>query len=264
MSIDKILLQLQIDGCCIVDRVIPEDQVGTVRAEAESVTTAKGVSRTYKGLHSARGVLDSVPSFLPHLADRRVLGVAEEWFGPQLRVSFTNTLVNSPGNERSGWHADWPYNQEKAGHIPAPYADFPVQLSTLWMLSDFTVDNGATWIVPGSHRTTDNPTGTMSVDRFESYPTEIQATGQAGSVLLFDSRLWHATASNNSDGPRVGMVVRYAPWWLDLEVLMPGSDMRQRMVEEPGLPENEVPSVPPEVYESLPDKVKPLYRHWVR
>ncbi len=244
--------------------MIPRDEVAAARAEAEAATTAKGVSRTYQGLHSARGVLDSVTSFLPYLPDQRVLGVAERWFGPHVRISFPNTLVNSPGNERGGWHADWPYNQEKAAHIPAPYSDFPAQLSTLWMLSDFTVDNGATWIVPGSHRTTDNPPGAMAVDRFESYPTERQATGRAGSVLLFDSRLWHASASNNSDGLRVGMVVRYAPWWLDLEVLMPGSDTRQCMVEEPGLSENEVPAVSLEVYESLPEKVRPLYRHWVR
>ena len=45
---------------------------------------------------------------------------------------------------------------------------------------------------------------------------------------------------------------------------MPGSDTRQCMVEEPGLSENEVPAVSLEVYESLPEKVRPLYRHWVR
>lgn len=264
MKIDEILLRLKIDGWCMVEKVIPKVKVDAVRGEAEAATLAKGVSRTYEGLHSARGVLGDVPSFLPYLSDERVLGVAERWFGPHVRISFTNTLVNSPGNERGGWHADWPYNQEKGGHIPAPYADFPVQLSTLWMLTDFTAENGATWIVSGSHRTSDNPTGELPVERFQPYPTQRQATGEAGSVLLFDSRLWHSSASNRSDRLRVGMVVRYAPWWLDLEVLMPGSDARRRIVEEPGLSENEVPSVPRDIYNSLPEKVKPLYRHWVR
>ena len=110
----------------------------------------------------------------------------------------------------------------------------------------------------------DNPTGALGVDRFEQYPAEMQVTGTAGSVLAFDSRLWHATASNTSAGPRVGMVVRYAPWWLNLEVLMPGSEERKRMVEEPGLEENEVPPVPADIYERLPEDVQPLYRHWVR
>ena len=181
-----------------------------------------------------------------------------------MRISFTNTLITDPGNQRGGWHADWPYNQEKPGHIPVPYPDFPMQLSTLWMLSDFTLENGGTLIVPGSHRTSDNPTVTMGVDRLDKYPTEMQVTGAAGTVLGFDSRLWHATAGNMSDGPRVGMVVRYVPWWLNLEVLMPGSEERKRMVEEPGLTENEVPPVPTDVYDRLPENVQPLYRHWVR
>ena len=60
------------------------------------------------------------------------------------------------------------------------------------------------------------------------------------------------------------MVVRYIPWWFNSEILMPGSDERRRMVDEPGLTENEMPALTPEVYEGLPDDVKPLYRHWVR
>ena len=109
-----------------------------------------------------------------------------------------------------------------------------MQLSTLWMLLDFTVENGGTLIVSGSHRTRDNPTGSLGVDRFEPYRTEMQVTGTAGSVLLFDSRLWHATAANKSDSLRVAMVVRYAPWWLNLDILMTGSEERKRIVEEPG------------------------------
>ena len=264
MDIEEILQRLQIDGWSVVEGVIPVNEVGAVCTEAEGVTAAQGVSRTYEGVRSARGILDQVPSFLPYLSDERVLGAATKWFGPHVRISFTNTLITDPGNRRGGWHADWPYNQEKAAHISVPYPDYPMQLSTLWMLSDFTLENGGTLIVPGSHRTSDNPTGTMGVDRFEKYPTEMQVTGAAGSVLVFDSRLWHATATNASHGPRVGMVVRYAPWWLNLEVLMPGSEERSRMVEEPGLTENEVPPVPADVYDRLPDNVQPLYRHWVR
>ena len=258
MDIEEILQRLQIDGWSTVEGVIPASEVGPVRAEVE------GVSSTYQGVHSAMGILDKVSSFLPYLSDERVLGVATRWFGPHVKISFTATLMTEPGDQRGRWHADWPYNQGKGGRIQVPYPDFPMQLSTLWMLSDFTLENGGTLIVPGSHRTSDNPTGTMGVDRFKKYPTEMQATGAAGSVLVFDSRLWHATASNISDGPRVGMVVRYAPWWLSLEVLMAGSEERKRIVEEPGLTENDMPPVPADVYDRLPENVQPLYRHWVR
>ena len=80
---------------------------------------------------------------------------------------------------------------------------------------------------------------------------------------MLDSRIWHATAPNRSDESRVSVVVRYAPWWLNTRVLAPGSEERKMMVDEPGCKENDQPLVPREVYESLPNATKPLYRHWV-
>ena len=76
MGIEEILQDLHIDGWSVLEGVIPTDEVGTVRAEAKTVTAAHGVSRTYQGLHSARGILSQVSSFLPYLSDGRVLGVA--------------------------------------------------------------------------------------------------------------------------------------------------------------------------------------------
>ena len=81
---------------------------------------------------------------------------------------------------------------------------------------------------------------------------EMQACGKAGSVLVFDSRLWHATAPNRTDRPRVGMAVRYAPWWLNLDVLMPGSDERKRMVEETGSRENAIHPITAEAVSVAP------------
>ena len=92
---------------------------------------------------------------------------------------------------------------------------------------------------------------------------EMNATGPSGSVLILDSRMWHATAKNISDKPRVGLAIRYAPWWLNLDILMPGSEERKMMVDEPGVSENEVPRLKQEVYNNLPNETKPLFRHWL-
>ena len=264
MNLEKILLHLKLDGFCVVEGVIPREEVRTIRREVEAVMAEQGSADTYQGVSSAFDVLDSIPAFAPYLADGTVMAVARAWFGDHVRISYTGSMITEPGNERGRWHADWPYNQEKAAHVPAPYPDTPFQLSSIWMISEFTDENGGTWIVPGSHRTSDNPTGNIGVPLFEPYPTERHATGPAGSVFLFDSRLWHATASNESRGRRVSMIVRYIPWWLDIRVLMPGTRARRTMVDEPGLPENEIPPVRPDVYRRLPETVKPLYRHWVR
>jgi len=51
---------------------------------------------------------------------------------------------------------------------------------------------------------------------------------------------------------------------LNLDVLMPGSDERRRMVDEPGREDNQVPPVDRAVFERLDSPVQTLFRHWVR
>lgn len=83
-------------------------------------------------------------------------------------------------------------------------------------------------------------------------------------MLLMDSRTWHCSPANNSDEERVCVALRYAPWWLNLEVLDPESELRKQWVEEPGLQENDQARIPRDAYDRLPEKAKPLLRHWIR
>ena len=70
-------------------------------------------------------------------------------------------------------------------------------------------------------------------------------------------------APNRSTQSRVALpIVRFAPWWLNLNSLRPGSDERKRLIAS-GLAENTVPLVPERVFANLPDEVKPLFRHWI-
>ncbi len=217
-----------------------------------------------EGIGYVPGVINYDQSFAPYLSNKRLLALANDLLGDHVRISFTTATVNMPGNARGSWHSDWPFNQNNASHIPAPYPDAVVHLTTLWMLSGFTKENGGTLVVPGSHLNNTNPTAVASgIDPKEPFPTEMSVTGTAGSVLVMDSRLWHATAPNRTNKPRTALAVRYAPWWLNLEVLRPESDERQRMVVEAGRSENQVPSLPREVFWKMPVEVQPLYRHWV-
>ena len=173
-------------------------------------------------------------------------------------------MINYSGNARGNLHADWPFNQHNAGHIPAPYPDIVAHLTTLWMLSPYTPENGATIIVPGSHRMETNPSAdSCSHDENDPYPTETQVSGAAGSVLVMDSRMWHAAGANRTEEARVAMAIRFAPWWLNLNGLRPGSGERARLMKTTGLNENEVEAVRKEVYAGLPPAVKPLFEHWV-
>ena len=267
------------DGFTILEGVIPAGQVPPVRdaviaaqqrrhAETEAAlaaTRASGHRVGVEGVASLRGVLNETQIFAPWLVEPRLLGIARSFFGEHVRISCTDCVINHPGCGRGYWHADWPYNQTNASHIPAPYPDALLHLATIWMLTDFTPDNGGTLLVPGSHRFAGNPSAQNmgGIDRDAPYPTEFHAVGSAGSVLLYDSRMWHAVPPNRSAADRVALIVRYAPWWLNLEPTRPGSAQHTAMVVETGGKNYAQPEVTPQAYAALPDEVKPLYRHWV-
>ncbi len=279
MSVSHILEKLKRDGFYVVENVIPEDEVDAVRqavvaaqarkhAESEvaiAATRAKGHRVGAEGVASLRQVINETQIFTPYLASRKVMDVVDALFGPYARVSCTDCVINYPGNERGYWHADWPYNATNGSHIPSPYPDALLHLSSIWMLTPFNKKNGGTFLVPGSHRWLDNPAagGMEDVDQDAPYPTEMQVKGAAGSVLFYDSRLWHAVASNQSDQPRVALIVRYAPWWLNLNPSHIGKPEHEMMVVETGGKNYESMPLQKEVYDGLPEDVKPLYLHWV-
>ena len=262
MPIAEAVRRIKMDGWCVVPGVIPENEVDTVRQRI--VETARSDPRGKEGArHALRGLINYNQSLAPYLADDRVLGIVETFFGPYARVSFTTGLVTTPGQERGNWHSDWPFGQTQSRHIPAPYADAVMHLTTIWMLTTFTKEAGGTLLAPGSHRVPSNPSGDIGIDAFAPYPTEMQATGEAGSVLIFDSRLWHATAANVSNHTRVAVVVRYAPWWLNLNPLVPGIFEYERVAEETGTRPDDVQLITAETYAALPEKVRPLFTHIV-
>ncbi len=281
MSTDKteFVRSIREDGCCIIDGVIPAAEVGGMRErlvrfqkanEAESrareeAIRAKGHRVGARGVGVLKQALHYDQSFAPYLADQRILDTVEAFFGPHYRISCADATVNHPGNERGYWHADWPYNQTNASHIRAPYQDAVMHLSSIWMLTDFAPANGGTLLLPGSHRKDHNPSmgDLLDFDHEGPSSTEVHAEGKAGSVLLYDSRQWHAVAPNRSDADRVALIVRYAPWWLNLNPSQIGTAEHQAMVvETEGKSYEEVP-LRRHVYEALPDNVKPLFRHYV-
>lgn len=265
MTICHHVRRLRDDGFTVFDGVIPPGEVDAVRG-----SVLETANQLFNPETKARFMVTHVSSFInhnqsfaPYLTDRHMMEVVRALFGSYFCVSFTTTQINDPGNPRTGWHADWPFNQNNAGHIPAPYPDFCIHLTTLWMLSPFNQENGGTLVVPGSHRAGTNPTTDMGVDPDQPYPSELLVTGDAGSVVMFDSRLWHAANHNASSEQRVSLAVRYAPWWLNLDVLRPGSVDRERIVEAAGANDNQVPPVTREVFDKLPSDVQALFRHWV-
>ena len=279
MDVSELVARIRRSGYCIVEHAVPATEVGDVRrqvvaaqrahhAEAEAElakTRARGHRVGVQGVGVLKQVVNATQCFAPYLADERILGITQSFFGDFVRISATDCVINHPGTQRGYWHADWPYNATNSTHVQAPYPDVMMHLSSIWMLTPFTRENGATFILPGSHLLQNNPAaGNMDgVDQDAPRADEQQAIGSAGSVLLYDSRLWHAVAPNQSATSRVALIVRYAPWWLNLTPTMRGTPDHERMVVEPGGKNYDAIPLRRDVFDALPENVKPLYRHWV-
>ncbi len=263
MRVAQTVEHIRTRGWVVLDKLIPPEEVGRVRAATLAAAERYRNPNAPEHIGHVSSFIRYDQALAPYLADKRLLAVVEALLGPHCRISFTSATINEPGNARGGWHADWPFNQNNAGHIPSPYPDIVMHLTTIWMLSAFSDANGGTLLVPGSHRSPDNPTENNGTPADDPCPGETNACGPAGSVLVMDSRLWRATAPNTSAEPRVAVVVRYAPRWLDLSVLDPESAERAYLTKATDKSDNKVPRIPAAVYSALPENVKPLFRHWI-
>jgi len=107
---------------------------------------------------------------------------------------------------------------------------YEVQCNTIWAMTDFTEENGATRLIPGSHRLE----GRREFTQADTVPAEMPA----GSVLFYTGSLYHGAGANRSDEVRYGLNITYAVSWLRQE-------------------ENQYLSVPADVARDLPD---PLLR----
>jgi ectoine hydroxylase-related dioxygenase (phytanoyl-CoA dioxygenase family) len=77
-------------------------------------------------------------------------------------------------------------------------------VNSVWLLDDFTPENGPTRLVPGTHVTGQVPKQVLA-DADAPHPSEIKVTAPAGSVLVFNGHLWHGGTQNHSDKLRRSM-----------------------------------------------------------
>ena len=80
-----------------------------------------------------------------------------------------------------------------------PIPSTVMYLTTIWILSPFTPETG-TIIIPGSHRSGIDPQGDGRADGRGPHPTEMRVSAGAGSVSMFDSRMWHAKPNHDGTG----------------------------------------------------------------
>lgn len=184
------------DGYVALPDVLSGAQLDAVRARLAELLAEEG-DRAGLEVHQEKGtdrladLVNKGAVFEPCFTDPRVLACIAEVLG-EFRLSSLNFRAALPGRGHQAMHADW--------GKPVPPGGYQV-CNSIWLLDDFTPANGATRVVPGSHRSGSLPRLAMP-DPTAPHPGEVQITGRAGTVVVFNSHLWHGGTQNRSDRPR--------------------------------------------------------------
>ncbi|MFO1069776.1 MAG: phytanoyl-CoA dioxygenase family protein [Geminicoccaceae bacterium] len=183
--------------------------------------------------------------------DERLLAMLEPVLGDVRLASFAANVLY-PGAPAQEAHVDYPYwDLHKPERFPMGLnPSFMLEVETLVMLDDFTLDNGATALVPASQRDCVWP------DQDSFARRHIRATGPAGTLLLFPALTWHAGQANTSRGNRAALLGCYTAkfvkpledWKLGLSEAT-RADLSPRMVRLLGLDETY-----PAVMDGLPGR----------
>lgn len=197
-DLDHAKADLAEHGYCLLDRLMPDERAATVRhrlVELADAEIANGTDYVYEGGSNQRiwTLLNKGDEFGEVALDPTVGSLMSELLGPIFLLSNIDANIAGPGGNPMFLHADQSF-------VPPPWPPYALVANAMWMLDEFTAENGATRVVPGSHLLGHGP------DRAaESEPV----CGPAGSVMVFDGRLWHQTGANVTDAERRHGILAY-------------------------------------------------------
>jgi ectoine hydroxylase-related dioxygenase (phytanoyl-CoA dioxygenase family) len=202
------LAAIERDGYAVLERVIEPELVGELLETIDRVIGAAGTpfgANRFLGERTRRvfNLLPRDPGFARVPLHPAVLPLVEQVLDDQCLLSSLTAIEMHAGQDAQPLHAD-------DGSIMLPRPHIPVVCVAIWALTDFTTANGATRLVPGSHRRERRP----APGEQEAY---VEAEMPAGSVLVYDGALWHGGGANTTDDRRVGIVVNHCAGFLRQE-----------------------------------------------
>jgi len=232
VSVSEVLSTLERDGCAVVEGVLSPEEVVATRAE---------LGRILEDTPSGRNLFEGARTKRVYALFRKTRSLDTAAIHPLVTGVLDDVLVDyqlsgptgieiGPGEAAQVLHYD-----DAIYPVPRPHPELVV--NTMWALDDFTEANGATRFIRGSHRWVDE----------RPAPDAVTETAEmaAGSVFFYLGSLWHGGGANETQKPRLGVVLEYAVSWV-----------RQQ--------ENHVLAVPPEVVRELPERLQELLGYSIR
>jgi ectoine hydroxylase-related dioxygenase (phytanoyl-CoA dioxygenase family) len=221
---------LERDGCVVIDGLASSQTLERLHRELAPWIEATAPGRdAFSGEHTRRtgGLIARSETCREVVQDPLVLGAVKRVLhhATNFQIHLTQVIAIGPGESSQPIHRDqWAFD-----FFPFP-SGTEIQCNTLWALTDFTEENGATRVIPGSNHLADR----LEFAEQDTEPAEMEA----GSALLYTGALYHGGGANRSDATRIGLNLTYNVAWLRQE-------------------ENQYLSVPREIARELPE---PLLR----
>lgn len=176
------------------------EQVAALKARFDELVEEEGEDAG-KEVHQEEGtnrlsnLIDKGEVFEICISHPKVLAAIRHVLGPEFKLSSLNGRAALPGQGLQALHADW-----KEGVEPGDY----YVCNSVWLLTDFTEDNGATRVVPGSHNSRQHPRDALE-DPKAPHPDQVLLTAKAGTVVVFNAHTWHGGTLNTTSSARYGL-----------------------------------------------------------
>jgi ectoine hydroxylase-related dioxygenase (phytanoyl-CoA dioxygenase family) len=194
LNIDDYATEMDRRGWVVIPGAVESELVARMLQDIEkswitcrAIMERNGVANDAElTVHHLVGQQDSFLDFINDLEP--LMPYLEHYFASKFILNSFGGAINTKGRTS--------YAQRVHRDIRSYSGDMPLLLNTLVMLDEFTPENGATWLMSGSHKAPEKP----SDETFRAGAE--QAVGPAGSILIFNSNVWHAGGNNQTDRPR--------------------------------------------------------------
>jgi ectoine hydroxylase-related dioxygenase (phytanoyl-CoA dioxygenase family) len=206
---DQICAALGEDGCVVVDNVVRPEVMDEVAAELRPYWDATPFGPDdFSGRRTRRtgGLIARSPKSRDLVTNPTVLGAVGKLLGhaTSFQLHLTQTIAIGPGEPAQTIHRDqWAFD-----FFPFPKG-YEVQCNTIWAMTDFTEENGATRVIPGSSHFDDK----LHFAEADTEPAEMTK----GSVLFYTGSIYHGGGANRSKSIRTGINITYNVSWLRQE-----------------------------------------------
>jgi ectoine hydroxylase-related dioxygenase (phytanoyl-CoA dioxygenase family) len=211
VDLEELKTELDEYGFVLINNLIPEDQALRMAERImELMSKRPDADKAAQGLSAVFNFLepDEYEMFLPMVTHPVYLELARHVLGPGFQMAEVGVRWLKPGAPGQNLHADVPVGWFVRNGLPVP--EQCMMLNCMWMLTEFTKENGGTVLIPFSQFSRRVPRPGVQ------YRHLVYAEGPPGSIVIFKGNIWHGGGANTTpDKHRVGVSSGFYATWLD-------------------------------------------------